>query len=189
VNRAPHGREKSRRRSQAARSNSTSCRPGLDLPPVSVERMRGIDREAIVPNIVAIPALVDGPLARMAIAAERAQRPEHELVVVAAMSRVVIGDGGRRDAALLVTQSAERVLVQLVLGPRSPGLQRVPGPPRQRLGGSKITRVHCYLCGSGRTVGPIPLSGIDAGGSRWSDAAKRKLMACLPAASRKVSNV
>jgi hypothetical protein len=55
---------------------------------------------------------------------------------------VVIGDGGRRDATLLVAHGAHRGSRKLVLGPPPPGLERVPGPPRQRLGGSEIASVH-----------------------------------------------
>jgi hypothetical protein len=110
--------------------------PGL------VKRMRRICGKAIVADIRPIAIPIDGPLALMAIAAQRAQWAKTELVPIAAMSRVVIGDGGRRHAPLLLAQGAERALAQLKLGPRSPALQVVPGPPRQRLGGCEVAGGH-----------------------------------------------
>ena len=101
-----------------------------------------IGRHAVVADRVAVASLVDRPDALVAIAAERAQRAEHKLVVIAAMPWVVIGDGGRRDAALLLAQGAQRLDLQLVLGASSPGLEIIPGTPRKRLGGSEITRGH-----------------------------------------------
>jgi hypothetical protein len=56
--------------------------------------MRRIGRKAVVVDVVAIAALIDGPLPLVAIAAERAQRAETELGVIAAMSRVMVRDGG-----------------------------------------------------------------------------------------------
>jgi hypothetical protein len=110
--------------------------------PALVERVARIRRQAVIAGGQPISAFVDGPDALVAIAAERAQRPEHELAVIALMRRVVIGDGGRRDATLLLAHGAQRGSRKLVLGPPPPGLERVPGPPRQRLGGSEIASVH-----------------------------------------------
>jgi hypothetical protein len=104
--------------------------------------MRGIDREAIVVDIVAIASFVDRPLTLMAVLAQRAQRAETELVVIAAMPWMVISDRRRSDAALLLAQGAQRVLVQLMMRALSPALQRVPGTPRKRLGGSEIASGH-----------------------------------------------
>ena len=92
-----------------------------------------IDRKPIVANVVAIAALVDRPLALMAIAAERAQRPKAEGVVIAFVGRMVISDGGRRDAASFLAQGAQRGSRKLVFGPSSPGLQGVPIAPMERL--------------------------------------------------------
>jgi hypothetical protein len=127
-------------RARGTRIRSAGSASGL--PSLSVERMLCIGRKAVVTAGQAIASLIDRPLALVAIAAERAQRPEPELVVIASMRRAMIGDRGRRDAALLLAQGAERGGCKLVLGPSSPGLQRIPGPPRQRLGGSEITSGH-----------------------------------------------
>jgi hypothetical protein len=75
---------------------------GLALPPLSVERMRRIERHAIVVNGQAVAAFIDRPGALMAIAAERTQRPEAEGVVIAAVPWVMIGDGGCGDAAVFL---------------------------------------------------------------------------------------
>jgi hypothetical protein len=108
----------------------------------SVERMVRVERKAVIANGQAVAALVDGPDALVAIPAQRAQRPETELVVIAAMPWVMVGDRGRRDAALLVAQSAERGSRKLMLGPPPPGLQRVPCTPMERLRGCEVTNVH-----------------------------------------------
>jgi hypothetical protein len=78
----------------------------------------------------------------------------------------VISDRRRRDAASFLAQGTQRGGRKLVLGPPSPGLQVIPRAPVERLRRCEVASVHCYLCGSGRTVGPIWLSSIDAGGSR-----------------------
>ena len=104
------------------------------------------------PMRAAIASLVDGPDARVAIAAQRAQWAEDERVVIAAMPWMMIGDRGRRDAVLLLAQGAERVLVQLMVRASTPGLQRIPGPPRQRLGGCEVA------CGHGRGLRALRLS-------------------------------
>ena len=122
--------------------------------------MRRIDRQAVIANGRAVAALVDGPHALMAIPAERAQRPETELIVIAAMPRVMIGDGGRSDAALFLAQGAERLDLKLVARARSPALQIVPGTPRKRLRRGEITRVH--LAAKVRPVG-----GLDKRPSGW----------------------
>jgi hypothetical protein len=107
-----------------------------------IERMLRINRHAIGSDRVATAALVDGPDALMAIAAERAQRPDHELVVIAAMPWVMIGDRRRREAALLLAQGAKRGGRELMVRPSSPGLQGIPISPMERLGGREIARVH-----------------------------------------------
>jgi hypothetical protein len=101
-----------------------------------------IRRHAVVAGGQAVAALVNGPLALMAILAERTQRPEHELVVVAAMSWMMISDRRRRRAASLEAESAERLEAKLMLGARPPGLQVIPVPPRHCLGGCEVARVH-----------------------------------------------
>jgi hypothetical protein len=68
--------------------------------------MRRIDRQAIIANGQAIAAFIDGPHALVAVAAQRSQRAEAELVVIAAMPWVMVRDRGRRDAALLLAQGA-----------------------------------------------------------------------------------
>jgi hypothetical protein len=73
-------------------------------PPLPIERMRRICRKPVVANGRAMPALIDRPLALVAIAAKRAQRTEHKGVVIAAMSRMMIGDRGRNDAPLLLAK-------------------------------------------------------------------------------------
>ena len=70
-------------------------------PPASallVERMSGVERQAVVADGQAIAALVDRPDALVAIPAERTERAEHELVVIAFVRRVVIGDRRRGEA-------------------------------------------------------------------------------------------
>jgi hypothetical protein len=93
----------------------------------------------------------------MTVSAEGAQRPEHEGVVIAAMRRVVISDRRRSDAALLLAQGAQRGGRELVLGPSSPGLQRVPTSPVERLRGCEVACVH----GSRKTNRIIPISASD----------------------------
>jgi hypothetical protein len=61
-----------------------------------VERVARIGWESIVVDVVAIASFVHRPLALMAIAAERAQRTQDKLIVIAAMSWVMIGDRRRR---------------------------------------------------------------------------------------------
>jgi hypothetical protein len=97
--------------------------PVRPLPPLSVEWMVGVGRKAVVVAGVAIAALVNGPLALMTIAAQRAQRPEAEGVVIALMRRMVISDGGRRDAASFLAQGTQRGSRKLVFGPRPPALK------------------------------------------------------------------
>ena len=146
VNRAPHGREKSRRRSQAARSNSTSCRPGLDLPPVSIERMRGIEREAVDANVGPIATMFEARLqAIVARLAKRSDRPEQEGVVIALMRREVIGDRGRGYTPLLFAGGAQRLDAQLMLGACPPALQAIPSTRRERLSGGEVARMHGAL--------------------------------------------
>jgi hypothetical protein len=67
-----------------------------------------IDGKAVVVDRVAIAALVDRPNALMAIAAERTQRPEAELVVIALMRWMMIGDRRWRCSAGLKAHGAER---------------------------------------------------------------------------------
>ena len=62
--------------------------------PSFVERVLFVDRESIVADVIAVTSLVDGPLALVAIAAERAQRATRT-VVIALMCRVVISDRRR----------------------------------------------------------------------------------------------
>jgi hypothetical protein len=112
------------------------------LLPCPIERMRRIDRQAVVANGQAVAALIDGPYALVAIPAERAQRPETELVVIAAVPWMMVRDGGRRDAALFLAQGAQRLDLQLMLGPSSPGLQVIPRTPVERLRRCEIARVH-----------------------------------------------
>jgi hypothetical protein len=66
--------------------------------------MLRIEREAVRPDVFAIASLVDRPFALMTIAAERAQRPEHERVPVPFMGRAMICDAGRRKAIPLKTE-------------------------------------------------------------------------------------
>jgi hypothetical protein len=110
--------------------------------PRLIKRVSCIDRKAVVVDRVAVSAFIDRPCALVAIAAEGAQRAEPELVVVAAMPWVMISDRRRGDAALLLAQGAQRLDLQLVLGPSSPGLQRVPIAPMPLAAGVKKTSVH-----------------------------------------------
>ena len=127
-------------------------RPGLALPPLLIERMRGIEREAVGADVRTIAALIDRPRALMTLLTKRAKRPKHELVVVATMPRVMVGNRRRRQAALLLAQGAERRDPKLMLGPRSPTLKRVPGSPWKGLSGSEIA------CGQGRGLRALRLS-------------------------------
>lgn len=104
--------------------------------------MSGVEGHAVVAGGQAVAALVNGPDARVAIAAERAQRAEPELVVVAAMPWVMIGDRRRGEAPSLAAQGAERIEAELVLGPGAPALQRIPAPPWERLRRGEVSRVH-----------------------------------------------
>jgi hypothetical protein len=71
-----------------------------------VERMVGVDRQAVVANGAPIAMRIIGPFALVAIAAERLQRPEAELVPIAFVRRKMIGDRRRRHAPLFVAQGA-----------------------------------------------------------------------------------
>ena len=76
-------------------------RPSPRLPPLSIERMRGIDRIAVVADRRAVASVLERRLqAIVARFAERANRAKQEGVVIAAMRRVMVGDRRRRDAAL-----------------------------------------------------------------------------------------
>jgi hypothetical protein len=104
--------------------------------------MTRIRRHAVVAGGQAVAALVNGPDARVAIAAERAQRAEPELVVIAPMRRVVVGDRRRGEAPSLAAQGAERIEAELLLGPGAPALQAVPLAPMQSLRRGEVSRVH-----------------------------------------------
>lgn len=69
----------------------------------SIERMFRIERETVSANVCTIASLVGRPLALMTIPAQRAQGPEHERVVIAAMPWVMIRDRRRRQAAARFT--------------------------------------------------------------------------------------
>jgi hypothetical protein len=112
------------------------------LLPCPIERMRRIDRQAVVANGQAVAALIDGPYALVAIPAERAQRPETELVVVAAVPWMMVRDRGRRDAALLLAQGAQRLDLKLMMRARSPALEIVPASPGKRLRRRQVASVH-----------------------------------------------
>jgi hypothetical protein len=109
---------------------------------VAVKRVQRIERQAVGAGGQAIASLVDGTDALMAILAERAQGPEHELVVIAFVRRVVISDRGRRQTSSLATQNAERLEAKLVSAPPSPALKIVPIAPMERLGGCEVSRGH-----------------------------------------------
>jgi hypothetical protein len=111
-------------------------------PPPLVERMPRIRRQAVVAGGQAIASLVDGPHALMAIPTEGAQRAELELVVIAAVPWMMIGDRRSGEATLFLAQGAQWLDLQLVLGPRSPALQRVPTSPVERLGGCEVASGH-----------------------------------------------
>jgi hypothetical protein len=111
-----------------------------------------IERQAVGADVRSIASLVDRPRALMTLLAKRAQRAEHELVVVAAMPRVMIGDGRRREAVALEAKSTQRLKLELMLGASSPTLKRVPGPPWKGLRGSEIA------CGHGRGLRTLRLS-------------------------------
>ena len=104
--------------------------------------MSRIERIAVVANRMAIAALVDRPNALMAIAAEGAQRPEHEGVVIAFMRRVMVSDRRRRRPAGLEAHGAERGVRKLMLGAPSPALKRIPGAPVKRACRVKVASVH-----------------------------------------------
>ena len=88
----------------------------------SVERMSPIERVPIGAYSRAIALVHEAAQAVVARFAERAQRAEAELVVVALMRRMVISDRRRGDAALLLAQGAQRRDLKLMLRARSPGL-------------------------------------------------------------------
>ena len=113
-------------------------------PPGSsgIERMTRIDRQAVVADVAAVAFVFDRLQAIVARFAERAQRTEDEGVPVAGVGRVVIGDRRRRDAARFLAQGTQRLDRKLVVGPSSPGLERVPISPVERLRGCEIARMH-----------------------------------------------
>ena len=111
--------------------------------PSSIERMRRIERIAVDANVGPIASVFEVRLqAVVARLAERAERTQDELVVIAVMRRVMIGDRRGRDAPLFLAQDAERGDLQLMLGACSPGLKRIPAAPGQALCGSEIARGH-----------------------------------------------
>jgi hypothetical protein len=71
-----------------------------------VERMVGVDRQAVVANGAPIAMRIIGPFALVAIAAKRLQRPKPELVPIAAVPRVMIGDRRGNGEALPLAQGA-----------------------------------------------------------------------------------
>jgi hypothetical protein len=71
-----------------------------------VERMVGVDRQAVVANGAPIAMRIIGPFALVAIGAQRLQRAKAEGVPIASMRRKMIGDRRRRHAPLFVTQGA-----------------------------------------------------------------------------------
>lgn len=79
--------------------------------------MTRINWQAVVVGRVTVSAFIDGPDALVAIPAERTERAEHELVVIAAMPWVVIGDRRRGEASSLEAESAERLELKLVPWP------------------------------------------------------------------------
>jgi hypothetical protein len=78
----------------------------------------------------------------MAILAERSQGPKHELVVIAFVRRMVIGDRRRRQTSSLAAQHAQRIEAELMGAAPSPALKRVPAPPRERLRRGEVSRGH-----------------------------------------------
>jgi hypothetical protein len=109
-------------------------------PARRIERMARIDRIAVCADRVAVAALARSAV--VALSAQRPQRARPELIVVAAVSRMMIGDRRRRHPALLAAERAERLEAQLMMRAPSPGLQAVPGPPMKCLRGSEIARGH-----------------------------------------------
>lgn len=107
-----------------------------------VKRVPRVDRQAVLADIASISVGVVGPFLVVAIRAQRLQRTEHKGVVIAAMSRVMVGDRRRREASSLAAQNAERIETELVSAPPSPALKRVPAPPRERLRRGEVSRGH-----------------------------------------------
>jgi len=115
-------------RSVRAGSDPGLCR--LRAPSaVTIEWMFRIERIAVDSNVAPIATMHEAAQTIVAGFTKRPKRAEHEGVVVAHMSRMMIGDRGRRYAPLFLAQGAERLDPQLVLGPSSPGLQIIPGTP------------------------------------------------------------
>ena len=65
-----------------------------------------IERQAVVANVASIAESVGRPFAIVAVPAKRLQGPEPELVPIAFVRRVVVGDGRRREAALPAAKQA-----------------------------------------------------------------------------------
>jgi hypothetical protein len=114
--------------------------------------MRGIDRKAIVANVWPIAFVFDRLQTIMARLAQRAQRAEDELVVIALMRRVVVGDRRRRHAVPLEAGSAQRLDAELMMSAPSPTLEAVPGSPGERLSGIGDTSWHQEPSGRASTA-------------------------------------
>ena len=112
------------------------------LGPMLVKRVLRIDRQTVIAYVAPISMRIVGPFALVTIAAETLQRPEPEGVPIASMRRIVVGDRRRGDAVPREAEGAERLDSKLVVSALSPALQRVPGPPGERLSGIGGERWH-----------------------------------------------
>ena len=76
------------------------------LPPAAIERMRRIERIAVDADRRAIALVHKAAQAVVARFAQRSDRARDELIVIAAMRRVMISDRRRGDAAGLEADGA-----------------------------------------------------------------------------------
>ena len=131
------------------------CAPARSSWPHAIERMSRIDRIAVDADRRAIAFVHEAAQAVVARLAERAERTEHELVVVAFMGRMMVRNRRGRDAALLLAQGAQRLDPELMFGPR-----------RQRC--SEYQARHGSVCAGARLRG-----GMGDGIARWGQRRRR----------------
>jgi hypothetical protein len=107
----------------------------LRAGPHTVGRVPGIDRVSILANVAPIVSVLERRLqAIMAGFAKRSDRAHQEQIVIAAVCREMVGDGGGRDLTLRPAEAAQRIGTELMLRPTTPSLHRVPISDLHRLG-------------------------------------------------------